>query len=104
VLERDPDVAAYRDAVLETGVITVFTNTEAASYLRALRALGPLCILGLGVFFIDGGKGSLVAVPPFKEALTAAVAALRISGLTNAERRLRRAAARRGLRIGRSSV
>jgi hypothetical protein len=102
MLEQDRTVAAYRDAVLEAGVLTVLTASEASAYLRCLRALGPLSFLGLGVFHIDGGKGAIMAVPPKKDMLVIAAAALRGTGHKNAERRLRRAAARQGYPIGKN--
>lgn len=92
MFERDRGVAAYRDAVLSSGVLTVLTPSETETVLDLVARSWVSAILCLGVFLIEGTRGSVLAIP--RTALKEVASELREAGLKNAERRLRRAAAR----------
>ena len=94
MLEDDAEVAAYRDAVLWTGVLTKLSHREAVSVCKKILAEpgSVTSLIGLGLFLLDDKQGALLAIPRDKNCVKAVTAALRDAGLDVAAKRVARAA------------
>lgn len=94
----DPEIAAYRDAVLWTGVLLKLSSREAASVCRKVLIEDPdadvTTIVGLGLFMRDDDEGAVLAIPRRKPCIELVRAALRRAGLEPLASRLTKAARR----------
>ena len=98
MLEDDPVVAAYRDAVLWHGVVVRLTPAETATVCeRVLMSDADddvRTMVGCGLFVVDDEGWALLAIPKIKERVKSVTAALRSSGLKGAADKIVRAARR----------
>lgn len=94
----DPEIAAYRDAVLWTGVLLRLSSREVADVCRKVLIEDPdvdvTTIVGLGLFMRDDGEGAILAIPRRRPCIELVRAALRRAGLQQLAGRLTRAARR----------
>lgn len=97
MLEDDPVVAAYRDAVLWHGAVVRLTPTEAASLCERVLASDDVddmtrVIVGCGLFVVDEEGWALLAIPRIKERVKSVSTALRSVGLGNVANKIVRSA------------
>ncbi len=96
MLEDDPIVAAYRDAVLWHGAVVRLTPTETAKICeRVLKSDADdmtRVVVGCGLFVVDEEGWALLAIPRIKERVKSVSAALRSVGLGNVANKIVRSA------------
>lgn len=93
----DIEVAAYRDAVLWSGVLLRITPKEAATICRKILTSSSTSevvtkVVGRGLFFMDDDDGAILAIPKIKPCVDLVKGALRVAGLGRLAARLGRAA------------
>lgn len=99
MLEDDPVVAGYRDAVLWHGAVVRLTPTEAASVCERVLMSDvddmTRIIVGCGLFVVDEEGWALLAIPKIKDRLKSVSAVLRSVGLGGVANKVVRSARRR---------
>jgi hypothetical protein len=96
--ERDKAVARYRDAVLVAGIRAPMSPEETAAACVAVNGHEAQALLKFGLFVMDDGSGSILAIPRSRACLKSMKDALENAGLRIVARRLARAARSSGLK------
>lgn len=96
MLEDDPVVAAYRDAVLWHGAVVRLTPAETAKVCeRVLKSDADdmtRVVVGCGLFVVDEEGWALLAIPRVRERVKAVSTTLRSVGLGNVANKIVRSA------------
>ncbi len=96
--ERDRTVARYRDAVLLAGIRTSMSPEETAAACVGVNGREAQAMLKFGLFVMDDGSGSILAIPRNRACLKNMKDALENAGLRIVARRLARTAKSSGLK------